>query len=74
MTTLTAFTILVVLVGVERLAELEIVVVDVDRRPVEGATIRSPGGRPVAAGPGRYLVRGVTAGRIEILVRDFGTF
>jgi subtilisin family serine protease len=47
---------------------LEIVVVDVDRQPVPDARIRTAGVRPERAGPGRFLVRDVPPGTVEIVV------
>ena len=58
--------------AVNRLAELEIVVVDVDRREVEGVEIRCSGGQPVPEGPGRFLVKGLAAGRVEVWVEANG--
>jgi hypothetical protein len=51
---------------------LEIVVADVDRRPVVGANIRCAGAQPVAAGPGRYVVADVPLGRIDVDVEAEG--
>ena len=57
---------------VRQLAELEFVVVDVDRRFVDGIKIRCPGSQPVPQGLGRYVVKGVPVGRIEVSVEAEG--
>ncbi|GIF25823.1 subtilisin family serine protease [Actinoplanes tereljensis] len=47
---------------------LEIVVVDVDRRPVPDALIRIAGVRPENAGPGHFLAHDMPPGTVEIVV------
>ncbi len=56
---------------VNRLAQIEIVVVDVDRQAIEGVKIRCPG-RVVPRGPGRYVAKGVPIGSAELVVEAPG--
>jgi hypothetical protein len=56
----------------KRRGTLEIVVVDLDRRPVPSVTIRTAAGRPTPEGRGRFLVRDVPPGPVEIVVEAEG--
>jgi subtilisin family serine protease len=56
----------------DRQAELEIVIVDVERRHVKDPRIRVSAGHVVPAGPNRYIVKGVPLGRVEVSVTAEG--
>jgi subtilisin family serine protease len=60
------------MVNPKRRGSLEIVVVDVDRRPVISAKISGVDARPAHAGPGRFVATDVPVSRVEIVVEADG--